>query len=68
MPAQFFRFEHFELVPRRRWVRARYRATLDDIAKRHDCFRLLGAPEIRGDSSPDALTAGHLARSPDGRR
>lgn len=61
-----YRFDYFDL-PRRRWVRARYRAQIETIASRHGCFRLLGAPEIRGDGDPERLTASHVQRNHEGK-
>ena len=62
-----FAFAYYDL-PRRRWVRTRYLAQLATIAERHECFRLLAPPEIRGDGDPARQTAGHLARSPKGQQ
>jgi hypothetical protein len=60
-----FPFSYFDLRTRR-WVRARYRARLEEIAVRYPAFRIAGPPEIReGDGTGN--TAGHLARGP-GRR
>lgn len=39
-------FEYFDLL-RRKWMRARYVATIDDIAMRGQPFRIIGQPEIR---------------------
>lgn len=41
-----YAFSYFDPI-RRRWVKARYRATVEDIAARYPQFRLEGAPEIR---------------------
>jgi hypothetical protein len=30
-----------------RWVRARYRASLDEIAERYDRWEIIGEPEVR---------------------
>ncbi len=54
-------FEYWGLA-RKRWVRARYVAELDEIGQRHCAFRVLGPPELREAGASDSLTAGHLAR------
>jgi hypothetical protein len=58
-----FPFRYFDLLSRK-WVRARYLATLDELAARYDAFQIVGKPEIRRVYDPATLTAGHLARSP----
>jgi len=59
-----FAFEYLDPV-RRRWIRARYRATIEDIAARHPAgHRLIGEPEVREVGDPAALTAGHIAVAP----
>ena len=47
---------------RRGWIRARYKARIEDITERYTEFRLVGEPELREVGDPGALTAGHLAR------
>jgi hypothetical protein len=54
-------FEFYDLI-RRRWVRARYRATVEQLAARGDPVRIVGQPEVRTVSG--AGGAGHLARGP----
>jgi hypothetical protein len=39
-------FIYYDLM-RRKWMRARYVATIEDIAARGDPFRVIGQPEIR---------------------
>ena len=49
-------FSYFD-IRRRKWLRARYVASLAQMAQRYPCFRIEGAAEIR-DVPPDhqALT------------
>lgn len=58
---ELYPFAYFDPL-RRKWMRARYVATLEDIAKRYPAFRITGAPELRTEGGGG--TAGHLARSP----
>lgn len=54
-------FRFFDLRTRR-WHRARYVATIDQMTVSHEAVQVLGAPEIR--DVPDdwrELTAGNLA-------
>jgi hypothetical protein len=44
-----FPFSYYDLL-RRRWMRARYVASLDEIAARYGCFRIEGLPEIRSNA------------------
>jgi len=60
---ELYAFSYFD-ERRGRWVRARYRATLEEIAARYARYRIAGAPEIRHGSG---ATAGHLARGPSAR-
>lgn len=47
---RLYPFSYYDLM-RRRWTRARYVASLENIAQRYGCFRIDGKPEIReGDS------------------
>ena len=39
-------FEYYDLV-RRKWMRARYVATIENIAQKGAPFRIIGPPEIR---------------------
>lgn len=49
-------FSYFDLR-RRKWLRARYVASLEQMAERYPCFRIEGAPEIREvPLDPQALT------------
>ncbi len=43
---RLYPFSFYDLM-RRRWTRARYVASLDDLAARYDCFRIEGPPELR---------------------
>lgn len=53
-PAALYRFRYFDPI-RGRWVKARYRATREDIAKRYEQFRLEeGEPEVR-DGPPNGF-------------
>lgn len=54
-------FESFDPV-RRRWVKARHVATLEDLGRDGHPFRVVGAPERREVRDAGMLTAGHLAR------
>jgi hypothetical protein len=45
-PIVLYPFSYFDPL-RRRWIRARYVATLEDIRARHPEHRLEGEPEIR---------------------
>lgn len=57
---ELYPFEYFDPM-RRRWVRGRYVAAIDEIGTRHGAFRIAGAPEVR--EVPDdwrELTAGNL--------
>ena len=57
-----YAFEYFDPL-RRRWVRARYMTSIEEIAQRYGPFRLLGKPLVREVSEdPLTLVAGHLAR------
>ena len=56
-------FEFFDPL-RRRWVRARYRASLEEIAARYPQHRIVCEPEFRDVGEPAAITAGQLARGP----
>lgn len=47
---ELWAFSYYDEV-RRRWVRARYRATCEDIAKRYREYKLEGEPEIREGSA-----------------
>lgn len=58
---ELYPFEAFDLV-RRRWVKARHVATLEDLGRDGRPFRITGAPERRTVSNARMLTAGHLAR------
>lgn len=58
---EFYPFEAFDLV-RRRWVKARHVATLEDLGRDGCPFRIIGAPERREVHEAGSLTAGHLAR------
>jgi hypothetical protein len=58
---ELFAFE-FRDPMRRRWTRARYRATREEIAARYAEFRIIGEPELREITDPAALVAGQLAR------
>jgi hypothetical protein len=40
-------FSFYDLM-RRRWTRARYVASLDDLAARYDCFRIEGRHSHHG--------------------
>lgn len=63
-PVMLYPFEYFDLV-RRRWLRARYQARIDEIAHRYPAFKIVG----RGwsPSNVGGGTAGHLARGGSGR-
>ena len=61
---ELFPFEFFDPI-RKRWMRARYLATLREIAARHPQHRIVGSAEVREVGNPGALTAGHLAHPPD---
>lgn len=58
-PRALFPFESFDLL-RRRWVKARYKATIEELAARYPAFRVTGQPEIRPHLHPSQLSAGHL--------
>jgi hypothetical protein len=58
-----FPFRYFDLLSRK-WIKAHYVATLEELAARYDAFQIVGKPEIRRVDSSDRLTAGHLVRSP----
>jgi len=60
---ELYPFEAFDLV-RRRWVKARHRATLADLGQDGCPFRIVGAPERREVRDAGSLTAGHLASRP----
>jgi hypothetical protein len=52
-------FEHFDVI-RRKWIRARYVATLENIAMLGDPFRIVGQPEIReGPRDSRIITENH---------
>lgn len=58
---ELYPFEAFDLV-RRRWVKARHVATLENLGRDGCPFRIIGAPERRTVGDPGSLAAGHLAR------
>jgi hypothetical protein len=58
-----FPFRYFDLLSRK-WVRARYLATLDDLAARYGAFQVVGPPEIRRAEDAATLSASHLAGGP----
>jgi hypothetical protein len=43
---QLYAFSYYDPI-RKRWLRARYKATVENIRARHAEFRLEGEPEIR---------------------
>jgi hypothetical protein len=43
---ELYPFSYFDEV-RRRWLRARYLATLEEIRDRYQQFRIEGPPEVR---------------------
>lgn len=43
---ELYVFSYFDPL-RKRWLRARYRASIDDIKSRYEQWRLEGPPEIR---------------------
>lgn len=61
-PLVLYPFRYFDL-PTRKWVKARYKATLDQLCDRHDCFQITGMPEKR---EGNGTTAGHVQRSFEG--
>lgn len=56
---ELYAFSYFDTL-RGRWVRARYRATLEVIAARYEQYRVEGSPEVReGTRDPRILGGGH---------
>ena len=47
---ELYSFRYYDPL-RRRWVRARYRARISEIAARYAEYRVEGSPEIRSGSS-----------------
>ena len=45
---ELYLFSYYDEL-RKRWIRARYRATLQDIAAHYSRYRIEGAPEIRAE-------------------
>ena len=43
---ELYPFSYFDPM-RRRWVRARYRASIEDITASHGAVRIEGPPEVR---------------------
>jgi hypothetical protein len=43
---RLYPFRYFDAV-RRRWVNARYKASIEDIRARYEKFEITGEPEIR---------------------
>ncbi len=62
-PKALYPFSYFDLM-RRRWMRARYVASLDNIAERYGCFRIEGPAEMRTNAGsgfePPAAKVPHL--------
>lgn len=52
---ELYHFEYFDPL-RKRWLRARYVATREEIAARHSQHRIVGEPEIR--ELPDVPNVG----------
>lgn len=51
-------FEQYDPV-RRRWIRARWKAEIDQLGEKP--FRILGPPEVReAPDDPQGLTCGHV--------
>lgn len=46
MRIELYPFSYYDPL-RRRWIRASYVATIEDISSSYRPFRILGAPEVR---------------------
>ena len=56
---ELYAFSYFDSV-RKRWLRARYRATIEDIKSRHSQYKLEGPPEVReGPRDPRIISGNH---------
>lgn len=47
-------FRFYDIV-RRKWCRARYVATIEQLMERYDAFEIIGEPEIRPRGDPNEL-------------
>ena len=56
-PDPLYPFSYYDDL-RRRWLRARYKASLKDIQARYPQYRLEGEPEIRGQSMGQFMPPG----------
>lgn len=65
VPLELYPFKYFDPV-RKRWAKARYRATREEIAARYpQGWEITGAPEIREGKVEDTFT-GNFGASPIG--
>lgn len=65
MHLELFAFEYFD-ERTRRWIRARYRAAIADIAVTHAQYRTIGEPEIREVEDDPVRRLPTKPRGPDG--